>query len=553
MKLPILAHLLLLISLASNARAQTTFTKITTGPVVTDEADGQGCAWVDIDNDGLLDLFVSCNRTGTNLLYRNEGKGVFTKITTGALPNAGGGSYSASWADIDNDGRIDLFISKQDGSPGLLFHQEANGSFTQSSLPSGGLARGSAWGDYDRDGFVDLRTGDTTQDILWHNDGGGNLVPVTGGPAVAPNAGQLTWVDFDNDGDSDLVITSGASAAPCRLFRNDGRGVFTEVTRSGLEAATFCTALAWGDYDNDGFPDLFVTRLDGSFQQPLPSFLFHNNGDGTFTQVQQGPFTTDTGFAASCSWGDYDNDGWLDLIVSNVRGARNRLYHNNGDGTFTRVESGSVANDLNCSIGCVWGDYDRDGFLDLFIANGTVCDGDANDFLYHNDGNTNAWLTVKCVGTRSNRSAIGAKVWVKAAINSQTFWQLREINTGSGLSQNAMEAHFGLGNATNVDTLRIEWPSGTAQELRNVGPKRFLTVTEPSRLLVSATKEFPQVTLQGGRNVEYDIQTSTNLLTWSLLDTLTVTNLNGRALLPNTNAPSSGGRFYRAVLHSSAP
>ena len=118
MKTRTLAYSLLLAATPWAALAQTTFTKITTGPVVTDGADGQGCAWVDFNNDGLVDLFVSCNRTGTNLLYRNDGNGVFTRITTGAIPNAGGGSYSSSWADTDNDGRIDLFISKQNGSPG---------------------------------------------------------------------------------------------------------------------------------------------------------------------------------------------------------------------------------------------------------------------------------------------------------------------------------------------------------------------------------------------------------------------------------------------------
>src|SRR5262249_14035468 len=138
------------------------------------------------------------------------------------------------------------------------------------------------------------------------------------------------------------------------------------------------------------------------------------------------------------------------------------------------------------SVGCAWGDYDNDGFLDLFVANGGVVRSE-NNFLYHNNGNSNSWLKVKCIGTVSNRSAIGAKLHATATINGKTVRQLREISAGNGSCQNALEVHFGLGNATNVDTLRIEWPSGTVQELRNVPTKRFLTVTESPRLLAQTT------------------------------------------------------------------
>jgi hypothetical protein len=535
-----------------SARSQSTFTKIGTGPVVTDGADGSACAWVDFNNDGLLDLYVSCNRTGANLLYRNDGNGVFAKIITGPIVNAGVGSVGASWADLDNDGLIDLFVSRQSGGPGLLFQQQVDGTFTQTSLPLG-LSFGAAWTDYDNDGFVDLLVGDLTQNILWHNDGEGHLVPVTNTPVVtAGYRPNVTWVDYDQDGDLDVFVTTGGTtgAGTGRLYRNDGHGVFTPVATGQLpELTSNSTGAAWGDYDNDGFPDVFVCRLNNSFEQTLPSFLFHNNGDGTFTQIQRSPFTNDVGYAVSCSWGDYDNDGWLDLIVSNYgNGGRNRLYHNNGDGTFTRILSGSVANDLGNSSGAIWGDYDRDGFLDLFIANGTESSGERNDFLYHNDGNSNAWFSVKCVGTVSNRSAIGAKVRVKATIGGKTFWQLREINTGDGWSNPPLEVHFGLGNATNVETLRIEWPSGTVQEFQNVAAKQFLTVTEPARMLVTAMNGVPQISLHGGRGFQYELQLSTNLSVWSSLGTLTITNLDGTAPIRDTNALGSDRRFYRAVL-----
>ena len=227
---------------------------------------------------------------------------------------------------------------------------------------------------------------------------------------------------------------------------------------------------------------------------------------------------------------------------------KNRLYHNNGDGTFLRVMSGPGGDGLGSSTGAIWGDYDRDGFLDLFIANSTTGGGERNDFLYHNDGNSNAWITIKCVGTLSNHSAIGAKVRVKAIIGGKTFWQLREINTGDGWSNPPLEVHFGLGSATNVETLRIEWPSGTVQEFTNVAAKQFLTLIEPARLLVTASNNIPQFSLQGGRGFQYDVQSSTDLTAWSVLGTLTISNSTGTIVITDTNALTSNRRFYRAVL-----
>jgi hypothetical protein len=360
-------------------------------------------------------------------------------------------------------------------------------------------------------------------------------------------------VDYDKDGDLDLFATTGGTTGvgTGRLYRNDGNGVFTPITTGQLpELTSNSTGAAWGDYDNDGFPDVFVCRLNNSFEQTLPSFLFHNNGDGTFTRIEKSPFTDDTGYAVSCSWGDYDNDGWLDLIVTNFGSAgRNRLYHNNGDGTFSRVMSGPGAEGLGSSTGAIWGDYDRDGFLDLFISNSTTGGGERNDFLYRNDGNSNAWITIKCVGTLSNRSAIGTKVQVKATLGGSTFWQLREINTGDGWSNPPLEVHFGLGNATNVETLRIEWPSGTVEERQNVAARQYLTITEPPRLVAAWSNGVPQFSVKGGRGFQYEVQASEVLKTWSALGTLTIANINGIALITDTNSLGSAHRFYRAVSH----
>src|SRR6266542_4255157 len=199
------------------ALAQTTFTKITTGPGAPNSADTAGVAWVDFDGDGDLDLFAS-DDDGTNRLYRNDGNGVFTLITDGPIVNAGDGTHGATWADFDNDGRLDLFITKRESGPGVLFHQEADGTFTQKTL---GLS--AAFG--------------------------------------------AAWADYDNDGDMDVFVTEStfSGGGPSRLYRNDGNGVFKRIITGPLvTTTTLATGAGWGDYDNDGFLDVFVPRGGGS-------------------------------------------------------------------------------------------------------------------------------------------------------------------------------------------------------------------------------------------------------------------------------------------------
>jgi hypothetical protein len=328
---------------------------------------------------------------------------------------------------------------------------------------------------------------------------------------------------------------------------NLGGGSFGQVTSGSIATdSEHSYDPAWADYDNDGYLDLFVAARVADRENNM---LYHNDGGGTFTRMTSdvvGSIASDPAIFAGCAWGDFDNDGFVDLFVTHGDDI-NYLYHNNGDGSFTRILTGSLVNDVGHSVGCAWADYDNDGFLDLFVAKGGTVGGPQNNGLYRNNGNKNNWLKVKCVGTVSNRSAIGAKVRAKATIGGKTFWQLREISAGSAINPTPLEAHFGLGDATNVDTLRIEWPSGIVQEFQNVAAKQFLTITEPARLIAGATNGVPQFILHGGRNMQYDIQTSTNLTGWSLLSTLTITNLNGTALITDTNAPSSEQRFYRAA------
>ena len=254
------------------------------------------------------------------------------------------------------------------------------------------------------------------------------------------------------------------------LYHNNGDGTFSKITTGIIVNETsYSVGSAWGDYDNDGFLDMFVANRLGS------NFLYRNNGDGTFTKITSGTVVTDVADANGCSWGDYDGDGYLDLFVTNWNGQHNALYKNNGDGTFTKITTGNLVIEGGNSVACGWADFNNDGFLDLFVANV----GGQNNFLYRNDGNEKSRISIKGIGTTSNRSAIGAKIKVKATIGGSTRWQTRQISSANGWDGSDLSAYFGLGDASIIETLRIEWPSGVIQEIQTVPVNQILTVTEP--------------------------------------------------------------------------
>ncbi len=513
-----------------------TFTKIMSGLIATEGGDSSGCAWGDFDNDGFPDLFVG-NGSTRNFLYRNNRDGTFTKqpIAAPALDSGFGGS----WGDFNNDGWLDLFVANR--SANYLYRNNGDGTFTKVTAFAGATGATSwsgSWGDYDRDGWLDLfiSNGGGNNNVLLRNNGDGTFTRITAARIVGDGGTSIgaAWQDYDSDGWPDLFVANNGGNN--FLYRNLRNGTFARVAAGRIATDSQSAILPdWGDYDNDGWPDLAV----GCFGRNL---LFRNLGDRTFAKQTNGPVVLDPQNSEIVQWIDYDNDGFLDLFSANDGGQNNTLYHNNGDGTFTKITTGSLVNDGGNSAGCAWADYDNDGFPDLFVAN---WQGSRPNFLYRNNGNTNHWLKVKCVGTASNRAGIGAKVRVRATIRAKELWQLREISGGTGFGQTSLLAHFGLGDAATAQTVRIEWPSGAVQELHDVSVNQTLTVVEPPKLAGARYNAFGfQSDVIGLPGSNYIVETSVDLTHWAWLTT--VTN-DGRTATFRDPAPAdTPRRFYRA-------
>jgi hypothetical protein len=534
----------LLGGLLKPAEAQDPFTRITSGPTVSG-LNSTILAWGDFNNDDFQDLFVS-TRTGPSLLYSNNGNGTFSRVLAAPIATDSGSCFGATWGDYDNDGYLDLFVGVNSGANDWLYHNNGQGGFTKilsgAIVTSGGYANNCGWADYDNDGFLDLFVANSDQnDFLYHNNGNGTFARIlTNAIALKPGNSQGgSWGDYDNDGLPDLFVSR--INEPNLLYHNDGHGIFSAVTNGPIvHDVSVGQGTSWGDYDNDGYLDLFVVNPNA------PNFLYRNNRDGTFQKITSGAIVTDIADGHGCGWADYDNDGNLDLYVANRQGP-NFLYRGLGDGTFSRVPGTIVATDAADAIAAAWADYDNDGFPDLFV---TELNG-FNNRLYRNNGNTNAWLTLKLEGRRSNRSAIGAKVRLRSVMAGRVVGQFREISGGGGLgSQNDLRAAFGLGDATNVDLVRVEWPAGTVQELRDLAPRQFLKVVEPETRILPTIQE-----AQPGQAVSFTLTPNTSLpaplhVRWQHNGLELPGETNATLIIQNTEATDAG--TYTAVVSDPA-
>jgi hypothetical protein len=360
-----------------------TFTKVNAGNLTSDLGNFTACAWGDFDNDGNLDVIVANWNNRTNAFYRNNGNGTFTKLLTGDPVADHGFHFGVAWGDFDNDGYLDLIALDGLGSssPGksVLYRNPGDGTFVTvstgpSATESNYFAMG-AWADYDCDGWLDFfstaipGSSQKLHNNLYRNNHDGVFSKITSGSIVTDlgTGSGCVWGDYDNDGFPDLFVSNEAANALNFLYHNNRDGRFTRITNDvvATDKGT-CSGGAWGDYDNDGFLDLFVC----GFTDPT-NRLYRNRQDGSFERIISAPMLTNLSGAAihGASWGDYDNDGYLDLFIANEFG-NNSLFHNNGNGTFTQINNEPIVTEGGNKGAVAWVDYDNDGFLDLFVTRG---------------------------------------------------------------------------------------------------------------------------------------------------------------------------------------
>ena len=476
-----------------------TFTDVTAKAGLTRSGWGQGCCVGDYDNDGFDDLFVSY--FGRNVLYHNNGDGTFTDVSekAGVAGSADRWGAGCCFLDYDRDGHLDLFVANYVNFD--LAHAPKPGEamychYNEIPVPCGpqGFAGGT--------------------NILYRNRGDGTFVDVSeeSGIARPRGPGSMVFVksnwqssgsygmgaaaaDFDNDGWPDIYVA--CDSAPSLLYRNNHDGTFREIAvaagcaldENGVALSGMGVSVA--DYDGDGWLDIARTN----FSEQMTT-LYRNYGNGAFedasTKAGLGINRKYLGFGVGFS--DFDNDGWKDLFIANghvysqIEGRKLHiayrqpkvLYRNLGNGRFEDVslKVGPAIREENLARGCAFGDLDNDGDVDVVVNN---LNGPPT--LPRNDGgNKGNWLMVKCVGTRSNRSAIGARVKVTTGGRSQ----IDEVMSGSSYySQNDLRLHFGLGKAATVDAIEIAWPSGLKESFKNLAVNQLLIVQEAKGVIAN--------------------------------------------------------------------
>ncbi len=487
------------------------------------ESNAAGCAFFDYNGDGNLDIYlvngayidkISDIRWRknkgklTNALYRNNGDGTFTDVTTKAGVGHKGMGMAVATADFDNDGDQDIFITNW--GPNVFYLNNGDGTFTditkKAKVMNDLCGLGITFLDYDLDGYLDLYVGNYVEydpdyqffyaankfpgplaypgqpDILYHNNRNGTFTDVTKKAGVYNPEGRamgVTSCDIDNDGDWDIFVANDAMEN--YLYRNNGDGTFTNVaiqTAAGFGQngeVTSAMSGEFGDIDLDGFVDIIVPDM-------AYGCIYKNTGTGFFEEM-----SARMGLATACgqytSWSgnffDLDHDGYGDLFITNghphrLIGEEDLMLLNKSGMRFINVsnEMGPDFQDKFVGRGSAVGDFDNDGDLDLLVAN-----LNARPRLLRNDGgNKKNWIMIHLIGTKSNRDAIGSRIRLTAGNITQTKW--RSGNSGY-LSQSDYRMHFGIGDNTYIDKIEVRWPTGKIQILEKIKANQVLTVKEP--------------------------------------------------------------------------
>jgi hypothetical protein len=427
---------------------------------------GYGTAMLDYDHDGLLDIFV-VGQGGQNRLFKNVGNMRFQDITNVVAIQGSGSGWGVCFGDFDSDNDEDIYISRRDNLKNDLFVFE-NGTFHERALSfhvddPQGYGYSACFAPLTKDLALDLivanqawPNGQHQSCRFFAGNIGAPFTDVTLLSGIADSSQYWDCVstsDYDNDGNLDLLVSAESQN---RLYHNNGNGFFTNLSDSaGINMPptgdTTGYGIAWGDYNNDGWMDVYISCWHDQHGR-----LFRNNGNGTFTDVTQVSGVGLEIWSHSVSFGDFDNDGWLDLYSVSA-GYGNRLYKNNEGNSFSEIGQQAGVRDNHWGCGLSVGDIDRDGRIDMVVghyANGG--DNPSKVSFYHNiTDNTNNWIEIKVNGFPPNPDAIGARVRIVAG----GITQIREVSGGSGFgSQNMLPLHFGLGAAGSIDSLIIYFP-----------------------------------------------------------------------------------------------
>ena len=515
--------------------------------------NGAGVAFSDYDNDGDIDIYFSNADAATlefgihNRLWQNDGTGKFVDVSVErGVTNRGGLGRGVSWGDFDNDGDNDLLVANMQSSaqagdsvPTTLYRNQlaetGDPDFVDITRAAGLMRKGHAkdasrggitdtaggigWVDYDGDGDLDILWRSTDYEVdqaLFRNNGDGTVTDVTAeagigiiGRVLAANGqGSSAWFDMDLDGDVDLLTPNEGDANV--LFHNLGDGTFTEITRSRKppQGLAFLNpgnsnGACLGDIDNDGDMDVYLPNADQANRLIRNDWV--EKAQVTFADITLASGAGDMGGARGCTMADYDNDGFMDIYVSNggpsnslfndvVGGlplsvqfyiawtpGRNTLLHNNGDNTFTDVTDGSGAEGMGIGTGVASGDINGDGFADIFATSrtyynsGKLISAAQQNRLFLNRGNANRWLRIKLVGTSGNSNAYNARVRVLAG----DLQQHRELFSATGYnSADDPTMLVGLAQHDEADIVEVTWPNGKVQTLQNVRAGTTLTITE---------------------------------------------------------------------------
>ena len=507
------------------------------------ETTGCGVAFYDYDNDGWLDIFLvngwrlegfPKGQEPVSHLFQNNRDGTFTDVTLKAGVARSGWGQGVCIGDYDNDGYEDLFISYY--GKNVLYHNNGDGTFSDVTDRAGVGGKGTRWNsgcafvDYDRDGHLDLfvanyidldlKTAPVPEsgpclykgvmvacgppglqggkNILYHNNGNGTFTDVSEPSGITKNNGTyglgVLVADFNNDGWPDIYVANDSTAST--LYQNLKNGKFEDVAITSGAALSpdgkpqAGMGVSAGDYDRDGNLDIVKSNFAGDTHS-----LYRNQGDGNFedTTFASGLGVNTKYLGWGCGFFDMDNDGWLDILICNghvypeveqlkteaAYAQRKLLYKNLRNGRFEDVsfKAGPGISTPAPARGCAFGDFDNDGDVDVVV--NTV-----NDYpqLIRCDSTTkNNWIKVRTIGTKSNRSGIGARIRCvsRSSDSAKPFEQIDEVRSGgSYFSQNDLRVHFGLGKAERVDLIEIRWPSGQVDSIKNVAVNRVIYVKE---------------------------------------------------------------------------